>query len=592
MQRPDEKGMRGMLAGADKLIGKGYRYFSDHVSKKVSSSTQATLSKLNSLTTVVDTEEDEENELFAQLLVEEKQIVSDEKSIVEPDSSDQITRMMEEGVIEDPHVDHDDALETSFESQANVKENDVTVVEGLHVTPSKEELDSGEAVLIKPAAAHEFIEEQFESENEDDESESNEQEIDGSQANKALVGDFIRPGSLAPQATSSPLFLAGPFVKGPLTFKMVNTHFLALMDAFRNAGWSKLAETASASDVSLFITKPVTPVVGSSSKMISQISHSSCLGGTKGTQLSCRSKFALEYGCTFESLNVSPKQYNMWKSTDCERFFEQALLPENAEKQWIGKVGASYHGRHITIYKGVTKSIKSHYGKCKMNRDSGGGYIMMEYVSDPALLGNRKFDLRTFLLIADTNPFLVFYHRGFVRRSANKYSSDVNDKLAHVTNIEAQTSEDHFMGFDDLQKSLHQELNFAPDYLVKVFEPRVKRITNYVFQAARARLKRKIGAYQLFGLDWMIDRKGNMHLLEGNGNPVVKHYPDTNDLTPKIWRDMALLLTKVHMAVGQSPEDRIGPLKEGFKYGGWELVFSELEEIATAQPYNPCTAGL
>jgi len=72
----------------------------------------------------------------------------------------------------------------------------------------------------------------------------------------------------------------------------------------------------------------------------------------------------------------------------------------------------------------------------------------------------------------------------------------------------------------------------------------------------------------------------------------VKHYPDTDDLTPKVWREMAALLTKTHMAVAQNASEPFGPLKEGFSFGGWKLVFSELEELSSGRPYNPCQAGL
>lgn len=327
--------------------------------------------------------------------------------------------------------------------------------------------------------------------------------------------------------------------------------------------------------------------------MISQISSSSCLGGSKGAQLSCRSKYSLKYGCRFdEDLGLSPRQYDMWRSKDCERFFELALRPENAAtKQWIGKLGASYHGKHISIYKGVTKTIKTQFGKCKMNKEWGGGYILQEYVSDPALVGERKFDLRTFLLVASTEPFLVFYHGGFVRRSANKYSSDnLDNKLIHITNVDAQegAAEDHFWGFPTLERALASELGFPSDYMRTTFRARTKHVTNFVFQAGRARFKRRAGSYMLFGLDWMIDARGGVHLLEGNGNPVVRHYPGTDDFTPQIWRDMAKLLTAIHY----SPTKELPPgsvsTQSGFKMGGWELVFNELEEAVSGREYDPC----
>ena len=49
--------------------------------------------------------------------------------------------------------------------------------------------------------------------------------------------------------------------------------------------------------------------------------------------------------------------------------------------------------------------------------------------------------------------------------------------------------------------------------------------------------------WQMFALDWMIDARGDIHLLEGNGNPLIKSYrPYMPSLTPSIWRDLGWLL--------------------------------------------------
>ncbi|KAH9253711.1 hypothetical protein BASA81_008329 [Batrachochytrium salamandrivorans] len=508
-----------------------------------------------------------EEDLFNQLLISEQQ--NQQLDVGKSDDAGVIQQLLNEGVVEDPGLDHRPV-------STAVEDDDVenTVVQDRTVILVEEEEDGDEASVV--VSTQTKVSEQM--------SESSVKLVQGS---TAAVGEEDDEEQDFINANSSSLFKP-THIKGHLNYKMVNNHFLSLMDAFKHAGWTKVQLDSSAN---LFLTKPVTPVVGSMGKMISQISKSSCLGGTKGGQLSCRAKFAQKLGCEFDSLKISPKQFDMWRSEDCNRFFDYALaLPD---KQWIGKVGASYHGRKITLYTGVTKHIKSSYGKCKMNQVTGGGYIMMEYISNPALLGGRKFDLRTFLLIADTKPFLVFYHKGFVRRSANAYSQNLKDKLAHITNVEEQgMGADHFLGFEDLQMQLTNELGFPTDFLQTKFEPRAKLVTNFVFQAARhSGLKRRSGAFGLFGLDWMIDLDQNIHLLEGNGNPVVQHYPGTGELTPKLWRDMALLLTRLHMDTKKLP--LLGPLKQGFKFeNGWELVFSELEELSKNHTYNACDPTL
>jgi len=510
-----------------------------------------------------------------------------EEDAMETDPQAVLT-LMNEGVVEDPTVDHDPEESKSQASLLDVE------------PPSQAEIESGAARVVAVSKAN------------DEHTREDDDEFEEAPAAAAAAASLSSAQSASSSAAASSssdqptvtvnaeaastvlLSVQGgqvrlrPQVKGPKAFKMVNSHFLALIDAWTQAGWTRMSDSAFTSGVSLILTKPVTVVPGSRGKMISQISSSACIGGTKGAQLSCRSKFAAASAkCTFDSLRVSPSQFDMWRAADCERFFEVALRPENKELQWIGKLGASYHGRHITIYKGVTSTIKTTYGKCKLNRESGGGYIMQKYVANPALIGGRKFDLRTFMLIASTEPYLVFYHKGFIRRSATAYSSDaLGDKLAHITNAEAQDSDDHFAGFDFLQKALSEELNFPPDYMSRTFKSRTKHVTNFVFQAARAKLKRRTGAFMLFGLDWMVDRSGGVHLLEANGYPVMRHYPNTDDLTPQIWRDMATLLTLIHMDPDLIESDVTAAA--GFKHGGWEIVFSEPEEKLSGRTYDPC----
>ena len=89
----------------------------------------------------------------------------------------------------------------------------------------------------------------------------------------------------------------------------------------------------------------------------------------------------------------------------------------------------------------------------------------------------------------------------------------------------------------------------------------------------------------LFALDWVIDEDLNIHLLEGNGNPTVRHYENTG-LTPQIWRMMAQLLTLIH----EEPHklDRKLTVADKFSYEGWDLVFNEAEEDASLKPYDPC----
>ena len=223
---------------------------------------------------------------------------------------------------------------------------------------------------------------------------------------------------------------------------------------------------------------------------------------------------------------------------------------------------------------------------------------MQEYISKPALMGGHKFDLRTYLLIASTAPFLAFYHDGFVRRSEHAYSlegSDLTDAKAHITNDFSQSSENHFFSFEQLGEILMKEsmnratgYRFPPDYFDRVFRPRVMRITNYLLHTAMDRSGHKIearpGRYQFFALDLMIDADGHVFLLEANGDPTIKHY--FNTLTPVLWDSMLELVEMVHTRPEELAPGGLLSVRDRFAYKGWKLVYNQLE--AALDPFNAC----
>jgi hypothetical protein len=320
-----------------------------------------------------------------------------------------------------------------------------------------------------------------------------------------------------------------------------------------------------------------------SNSIVNQIGPrgSECIGGGKGKQLRCRESLAATHGCEYSSLALQPQQWNFQNPAQCKDFFRS--VDENAREgdTWIVKPGGSYHGDGIQLHHGVGK-LKKRYGACK--RVFREGVIAQEYISKPVLWEGKKFDFRSYLLIASTEPFLAFYHDGFVRRAELKYSSSSSDPRAAITNSRSQSEDNHFYGFSHLQEMLTRDHGFASDFMQTKFLPHALRASLYLFHTAKNLIFRRKGRFQVYALDWMLDVNGDIHLLEANGNPLVRDYPGTG-LTPAMWTSMIELEEKIHMRPKQLPDLAV---RQGFAYSGWKLIYNELEEAMEQDAYDAC----
>lgn len=106
---------------------------------------------------------------------------------------------------------------------------------------------------------------------------------------------------------------------------------------------------------------------------------------------------------------------------------------------------------------------------------------------------------------------------GFVRRSDTKYDAQATDLKVHITNKITQSKEDHFYNFTQLGESLVRDLGLPPDYLDTYVRPRAQAVSRFLFHTTRVQPKPPAhfpGRWHLFGVDWLLDRAGKLHLLE------------------------------------------------------------------------------
>jgi len=75
-------------------------------------------------------------------------------------------------------------------------------------------------------------------------------------------------------------------------------------------------------------------------------------------------------------------------------------------------------------------------------------YVVQRYLSDPLLVGGKKFDLRLYVLVTSYAPLTVYMYRsGFARFSGTRFSmnkEDLSNVMMHLTNVAVQKQSDNY----------------------------------------------------------------------------------------------------------------------------------------------------
>ncbi|XP_043532040.1 protein polyglycylase TTLL10-like isoform X2 [Chiloscyllium plagiosum] len=187
-----------------------------------------------------------------------------------------------------------------------------------------------------------------------------------------------------------------------------------------------------------------------------------------------------------------PETYRM--DLKSERYAFHRVFREG--QTWISKPAESSQGRGIFLLRTLNditaflKKLESveenpYFRMCSYN--SPLSRIVQRYVAEPLLLEGRKFDVRSYFLIACTSPYVTFFRHGYAKLTCNEYNPNSDDLTDHLTN-----------------------------------QKRTQQIMTQCFIATKARLGRKLGYFDLLGFDIMIDQNFKVWLLEINSNPSLQ----------------------------------------------------------------------
>ena len=320
---------------------------------------------------------------------------------------------------------------------------------------------------------------------------------------------------------------------------------------------------------------------------ISALDGGDAISGNKQRQLATKKRYTEKFGCEYNDLRIQPAQYTMNIPRECRNFFTLAdALGDKA--MWINKPTLGSGGVGITLHTG-TKDFDDLRACKKPPKDqpANNKRIIQSYIKHPLLIHGKKFDMREYMFIASSYPYLLFYHRGYLRRAMINYDPNSSERTNFLTNTHYQSLvknfelADHIWGFNRLQKYMADHYVAGAQYVSTILNSSIKKIMLFTFMSAREELVRRKGSFHLFGIDIMVDSELRTHLVEANGFPG---YTWSRDFpTRTLVTTMLDLIIELHEA-----PHAFQKMTRGDTYGEFELIYSELEDGCSDVAYNPC----
>ncbi|XP_054577346.1 inactive polyglycylase TTLL10 isoform X3 [Eptesicus fuscus] len=159
--------------------------------------------------------------------------------------------------------------------------------------------------------------------------------------------------------------------------------------------------------------------------------------------------------------------------------------------------------------------------------------VVQRYIENPLLLDGKKFDVRSYLLIACAMPYMVFFGHGYARLTLRLYDPHSQDLSGHLTNQFMQKKsplymllkEDTVWSMEQLNRYINDKFSktrgLPRDWVFTTFTKQMQQIMAHCFLAVKSKLECKLGYFDLIGCDFLIDDNFKVWLLEMNSNPAL-----------------------------------------------------------------------
>uniref|UniRef100_A0A3Q2DNT8 Tubulin tyrosine ligase like 10 n=1 Tax=Cyprinodon variegatus TaxID=28743 RepID=A0A3Q2DNT8_CYPVA len=231
-----------------------------------------------------------------------------------------------------------------------------------------------------------------------------------------------------------------------------------------------------------------------------------------------------------------PSTYRMDMKKERELFFSHFTQQEAVEScMWICKPTNGSQGRGIFLLKNTQDPLllKFAFSHSLAFSPPQASFPNIRYIQKPLLLDGRKFDVRSYLLIACTAPYMVFFRHGYVRLTCDVYDPMSNNLSTHLTNQYVQKKHPHYSELKEdtvwSMESFNTYVNLRfqvakglpRDWVLGAFARRMQQIMTQCFFAVKDKLDCRPGFFDLIGCDFLVDESFKVWLLEMTCNPAL-----------------------------------------------------------------------
>lgn len=245
---------------------------------------------------------------------------------------------------------------------------------------------------------------------------------------------------------------------------------------------------------------------------------------------------------------------------DAERAALVAHAARDPAAVWIRKPQARGRGIGVEPFTDVAAYLATHPGP-----GANGPELVQRYIERPLLLQGTKSEIRSYVLIACTDPLIVFYHDGTVRLTSLPFVyGDWTNPLVHVTNTYRQKTADPELyreRADALKwtlgglgrEVLSRGLTDDPDWIGSTLRPALSDLVASVIGALAPVLERRRGSFQIMGMDTILsDDLDDLWLTEMQLGPGLSvDNPVKERLIPSMLREaMGIVLEVEHRLRG------------------------------------------